>query len=824
VSRFALILSIVNVVWIPSQVTAQTDWVERVKQEVATHDAGSRDWILAQYRLAWAFTNYDAELGIEHADQALEAAAKIGDGNLVAVGHCVKSMIPALSLGSTGYSIFEQAKLVSPIEPIEQLWFDFAESHYAGDGCSPRTIQHLQSQLTKCERPALRAALWIAIAQRLLREERGIGSVVGQVQAAVDAAGLRCHKVDLDMMIAYENMVDIDVAAQCCQRLKEIVVESRACGNRHSQVVAITTLATSGPIANYSIEEKHIALTEAIDVAKKSRNAILLEQAFMTAIEFGIRNGKSDFSNQLADDVTAYLPGLGREKKELKMLAVQAYIQTGRLETAQNVLDSDLTEKESELATLKSKFDGVAIELEDESRRRQVIQSERDQAYGRYFILWATASLVGAALSLFLLLSWRRLRQVNSKLRAEMDAGEVGRHEQEQLKQRVSRLQRMESLGALAGGVAHDFNNLLVGVLCNAELLKTEGVSDEMKHDCVQGIISSAEAASDLSQMMLAYTGRQPAHSETIDLGELIDGLLPLFRAASLKHEIKVTPLHEPVYALADPVQIEQVLLNLVNNSVRSIESPSGCVTISLGTTRLEKVDETQFHGRRREGGEFAYIEVADNGCGIEEAQLEHIFEPFYTKQKSKQGRGLGLALAYGNVVRHNGLIQCKSVVGEGTVMRVLLPVAVQQAEENSPRETAPMVRSHQCGHAVVIDDELSVLLTLKRMLVSNGWTCETFQKPKEALAKLERQAIHPDCVVVDVRMPEMDGRAVVQHLLNHHPKLPVTIVSGYSKTNLHDFLEFPNVVNTLAKPFSTNSVLVSLEQAVSHAAASQVV
>ena len=424
------------------------------------------------------------------------------------------------------------------------------------------------------------------------------------------------------------------------------------------------------------------------------------------------------------------------------------------------------------------------------------------------------ASLVAAGLAGFLYVSRRKLGQLNRALLDEIEAGNKARLEQEQLKRRISRLQRMESLGALAGGVAHDFNNLLVGVLCNAELIKNDDVATEVKAECLQGIIDSAEAASDLSQMMMAYTGKHPARTETIDLGELLADMLPLFRAASLKHTIEVEPFAEPVHVLADATQIEQALLNLVNNAVASLDSPDGKVTIRMGSVKLDRVDEHQFHGRRREGGTFAFIEIADDGCGIGEDRIERIFEPFYSEGKS--GRGLGLALVYGNIIRHDGLIQCNSKLGEGTTMRVLLPAVTANAASNGLRDTkATVARTYLVGHALVIDDELSVLQAIERMLVSNGWTCDTYQQPKAALAALGAGGRNPDCVVVDVRMPEMDGEAVIEHLLQNHPALPVTVLSGYSKTNLHDFQRFPNVVNTLAKPFSMHSVMGSLESAV---------
>ncbi len=538
-----------------------------------------------------------------------------------------------------------------------------------------------------------------------------------------------------------------------------------------------------------------------------------MSQAFGGGLRFALQFEDEDLAGEVAAHAAALLPRLAGDQSRLKANILQAYMLAGQLDAAQQLLVSDATQRDEQLEVLKTQIDGVTSELEDESLRRQRIESEHDEMYQRYLIVCAAASLICLGLAGFLLFSLLRLRQVNAKLMAEMAAGDQVRSEQGQLKRRMSRLQRMESLGALAGGVAHDFNNLLVGVLCNAELIQSNSVAEEVQQECVQGIIDSAEAAADLSQMMLAYTGKHAARTETIDLGELLADMMPLFRAASLKHAIRVEPGAAPVYALADATQIEQVLLNLVSNAVSALDSPDGMVKIRIGTTHLDRVDSQQFHGRRREGGKFAFVEVADNGRGIEEEQLEHIFEPFHTE--GKQGRGLGLALVYGNVVRHNGLIECSSKRGEGTVMRVLLPSVLPDSSDLESLETPDISRTYRGGHAVVIDDESKVLVALERMLVSNGWTCDTYEKPLEALAYLNRNALETDCVVIDVRMPEMDGRNVVEVLLERHPQLPVIVVSGYSKFNLREFRRFPNVVNTVEKPFSMESILGSLEQTV---------
>ena len=236
--------------------------------------------------------------------------------------------------------------------------------------------------------------------------------------------------------------------------------------------------------------------------------------------------------------------------------------------------------------------------------------------------------------------------------------------------------QKMESLGLLAGGIAHDFNNLLVGIMGNASLARSQAQDREALEQTLDQIVLTTRRASDLTQQLLAYAGRAKLSVQAVDLSAVAAEMVKLL-GSRLSRGAKMVFSFSPlsVVTLADPVQIRQIVMNLLTNASDALKNGEGVITIRTGVARFDRVylSETYVSSDIPEG-EYAFIEVADDGCGIDPDLLPRVFDPFYTTKFV--GRGLGLSVALAIVQRHRGAIKVFSERDRGTVFRLLLPLA----------------------------------------------------------------------------------------------------------------------------------------------------
>ncbi|MEJ7594550.1 MAG: ATP-binding protein [Planctomycetaceae bacterium] len=459
--------------------------------------------------------------------------------------------------------------------------------------------------------------------------------------------------------------------------------------------------------------------------------------------------------------------------------------------------------------------------LTETSSRGFVLETERDAAMqAREFYLRLTGiGLVGCiGLALFLLRERRLLRKLNSQLCEEILTREKAAEERERLDLHVAQSARLESLGDLAGGIAHDFNNLLVGVLGNAELLRYSEDISERAAEYLNGITTAAETAADLSRKMLAYAGKQPGQKTNVELNQLVQRMLPLFRSgAGVQHDVEFFPSTHPVYTEADDGQLEQILLNLVTNAAHAMSNRIGTIQIRVGVEMVKEISvDPSLFGNRREDGDFAWFEIADCGRGIPGTHLTRIFEPFFTTKDHPRSHGFGLAIVYGHVNRHDGLIRLKSTRDVGTTFRILLPRlsefhagGLRVGGDLSSRALPTRVT------AVIVDDQLQVLQFVERLFQANHWSAHCFLTASEALEFLsEEHAI--DCLLIDLMMPCVDGASMVEELEHRGLKIPVVLMSGFSQTNMNDLLRFQCVSSLLEKPFRSGELVKAISAAVS--------
>ncbi len=249
------------------------------------------------------------------------------------------------------------------------------------------------------------------------------------------------------------------------------------------------------------------------------------------------------------------------------------------------------------------------------------------------------------------------------------------------LEAQVQHAQKLESLGVLAGGIAHHFNNLLTGILGNAELALADTSLASPARDRIRDIETTARRAADLTEQMLAYSGRGRFVVGTVSLNETVEEMEYLFEVAVSKNAVLQYDLADDLPAIeADVSQIRQVLMNLVTNASEAIGDSSGVISVSTGAIECDRnyLAETYLDDELPEGA-YVYLEVSDTGCGMDEETQSNLFDPFFTTKFT--GRGLGLAALLGIVRGHRGAIKVCSEVGRGTTVKVLFPAADRPAE-----------------------------------------------------------------------------------------------------------------------------------------------
>jgi signal transduction histidine kinase len=273
------------------------------------------------------------------------------------------------------------------------------------------------------------------------------------------------------------------------------------------------------------------------------------------------------------------------------------------------------------------------------------------------------------------------LRDVSAQVRAQA--------ERDALESRVQEQQKHESLSVLASGLAHDFNNLLAGIVGNADLLALQVPPSSGMGSHIGAIILGAQRAADLVAKMLAYAGERHGSMERIDLDLLMLELLELLRASAARH----CTLHyhgDPAVVVGDPTQVRQVAMNLIINAAEAVDENTGAVSVSVGIDRLStwRLADMKF-GSDAAPGTYAFIDVRDNGPGMDADTMSRIFNPFFTTKQT--GHGLGLAAVQGIVRGHRGALHVDSTPGKGSRFCVWFPVAQSTPESSSPRNPSAL-------------------------------------------------------------------------------------------------------------------------------------
>jgi signal transduction histidine kinase/ActR/RegA family two-component response regulator len=377
--------------------------------------------------------------------------------------------------------------------------------------------------------------------------------------------------------------------------------------------------------------------------------------------------------------------------------------------------------------------------------------------------------------------------------------------ERRQVEEQLRESQKLESLGVLAGGIAHDFNNLLTGILGNASLGLDIAPPGSPMRPLLESLVKASERAADLTRQLLAYAGKGRFVLKSIDLSSAVQEISSLVRASVPGHvhlELKLTP--DLTAIEADPAQIQQVIMNLLLNAAESIEpGREGRVTV-ITSERL--ATESELRGMLSSGnsqpGTYAELDVSDNGCGMDSATQERMFEPFYTTKFT--GRGLGLSAVLGIVRSSGGALNVESQQGTGTRIRILLPTTTKVAPEKRPEVQQDLKGS---GTVLVVDDEPMVLSLARSTLERAGYRVLTANGGAEAEEIFTRRDGKIDVVILDVTMPGMNGEEAFRRLKALRADVPVVLSSGHSEDETVSRFQGSGLAGFLQKPYSASQL-----------------
>ncbi len=362
---------------------------------------------------------------------------------------------------------------------------------------------------------------------------------------------------------------------------------------------------------------------------------------------------------------------------------------------------------------------------------------------------------------------------------------------------------RLESLGVLAGGIAHDFNNLLTGIMGNASLLAE--TSDPDNVTLAGEILSAAERAGELTQQMLAYSGKGSFVIEPTDLNKLIRDSLVLLRASVSRNVTVGLELDgETCFIEADRGQIHQVVMNLAINASEAAGELPCKVTIRSAIIERKSAQYSEYLHTSVPPGTYALLEVQDIGCGMPAETLKKIFDPFFTTKFT--GRGLGLAAVLGIVRGHRGDIEVQSEPGAGTTFRVLLP-ASKAAVQPGRRDKRDTVAHAGNETILVVDDEAMVLRVGRAALERAGFRVVTATDGAEALKVLRGE---PDiaAIVLDLTMPGMTGEQALPLIRERHPRIPVVLSSGFNEAEISVRFSASGISGVLQKPYTAATIV----------------
>ncbi|MGB8353517.1 MAG: PAS domain S-box protein [Chthoniobacteraceae bacterium] len=379
--------------------------------------------------------------------------------------------------------------------------------------------------------------------------------------------------------------------------------------------------------------------------------------------------------------------------------------------------------------------------------------------------------------------------------------------EKKQIEAQFLRTQRMENLGALAGGIAHDLNNVLAPIMLAVEIIQDDPLGDS-NGKLLETIAASTRRGSDLVKQILSFARGATGQKVPIQIRHVVSEVVKLIGNTFPRNIVlKSNVPHDLPNIMGDSTQLHQVLLNLCVNA-RDAMHNKGTLTIEVSTVNLDGKKLPSHPGPVT--GPFLVLSVGDTGTGIPPEVLTKIFEPFFTTKDPGKGTGLGLSTVMSIVKNHGGYIEVSSQPGLGTKFHVYFPIPGERAVlQKTPGDSRP---KHGNGEKIlVVDDEIAISEIISTTLIAYNYRVLTADSSAEAVELFSNESAGIDLVITDMMMPDLDGSALVEALQRIKPGVKIVAMSGYTNQNKIASPGDGKVQAFLPKPFSTTQLLSTL-------------
>jgi CheY-like chemotaxis protein len=378
------------------------------------------------------------------------------------------------------------------------------------------------------------------------------------------------------------------------------------------------------------------------------------------------------------------------------------------------------------------------------------------------------------------------------------------------MEEQLRQSQKLEAVGRLAGGIAHDFNNLLTVILGYSDMLLHTPELNERLQGSVRQVHRAAEQAASLTRQLLAFGRKQLLQSRPLNLNGLIGELEPMLRRLIGENILMDLDLQaDPADIVADPAQINQVVMNLVLNA-RDAMPEGGRLSIE---TRLVQLDaEYVLAHPVVKPGDYVQLAVGDSGIGMDRETQEHMFEPFFSTKEKGKGTGLGLATVYGIVKQSGGYVWVYSELGSGSVFKIYLPLAAPAQADCAPPRPPPASGGNET--VLVVEDKPEVRALVRDVLTPAGYAVYEVDSPEAALRFCRESGTSVQLLLTDVVLPGMNGAQLASEMTTRYPQVRVLYMSGYTDNAIVRQRILAPGKNYLQKPFTPGDLLRRVREA----------
>jgi PAS domain S-box-containing protein len=405
----------------------------------------------------------------------------------------------------------------------------------------------------------------------------------------------------------------------------------------------------------------------------------------------------------------------------------------------------------------------------------------------------------------------KRVEERTLELQQAYDKLTEETREREKAEAQLRQAHKMEAVGTLAGGIAHDFNNILAAIIGFSEIARDKTPEGSPARSHMERVFAAGIRGRELVKQILAFSRRAEPETHPLKLATVVRETLKLLRA-SLPRTIDIrTKLQREVgFVLADPTQMQQVLMNLCTNAAHAMRRRGGSISVELSGLSFSSPDDAP--DPTMSPGLYARLSVTDTGEGISPEILDHIFDPFFTTKATGEGTGLGLSVVHGIVASHGGQITVSSEPDKGSTFTIYLPKLLEERSRDSADGDRSIPRG---GHERIlfIDDEKDLATMGNEMLTGLGYRIISKTGAREALALFRLDPSRFDLVITDQTMPDMTGVELAKEILTIRADMPIILCTGFSHTVDADTAKVAGVRALAMKPLTKKEMAMAIRK-----------